>query len=200
MIEINILRSRLEKYIKRNLILRVLIFYLCGLFIILFVCYGIFLSNRIIIERIKKEITDLEKKIMLEKTIFENLRQSDEKLKILCQKCSFYKDEYQNKILWSKNLSIISESLPVGMWINKLSYKKEYNKEGREFIIIIEGYISPLFIKPEKGCSIFAKNLKEFGRNLFENLSLLEIAKGKLEDNDVYYFKFLVKLKNERNI
>ncbi|MCM8785452.1 MAG: hypothetical protein NC827_01660 [Candidatus Omnitrophica bacterium] len=194
-IEINIFKKRLEKYIKRILILRALITYLFGLFIVFFLSYLIFFSNKIIIERIKKEIADLEKKIMLEKIVFENLKQSDEKLRILCQKCSLYKDEHQNRILWSKNLSVISASLPDGMWISKLSYKKEYSNKSKDFIIIIEGYISPFFIRPERGCSIFAQNLKEIGKNLFENVSLSEIAKGKFEDNDVYYFKFLIKLK-----
>ncbi|MCM8810176.1 MAG: PilN domain-containing protein [Candidatus Omnitrophica bacterium] len=194
-IEINILKKRLEKYIKKILFLRVLIFYFSGLLIVLFVCYVISFSNKIIIERTKREIADLEKKIMLEKTIFKNLKESDEKLKILCLKCSFYKDEYQNKLTWSEILTIISESLPNGMWINKLSYKKEYSKGGKDFIIIIEGFISPYFIKPEKGCSIFVKNLKQRGNNFFENIMLSEIVKGKKEDNDVYYFKFEIKFR-----
>ncbi|HOK56735.1 MAG TPA: hypothetical protein PKV21_09290 [bacterium] len=200
MIEINLLKRRLEKYRKKILLIRFIIFYLTGLVTIFLICGIFYLSNKIIIERIKNEIKNLDKEIMAEKVIFENLKTNDKKLQILCQKCSFYEDEYKDRILWSDIFWIISDSLPSGIWIKKLSYKKGYTQKGKNFNIFIEGYISPYYIQPEKGCSYFAKNLMEKGKSIFEKISLLEIRKEKKEDNEIYYFKFELNLKekNER--
>ncbi|MCM8804798.1 MAG: PilN domain-containing protein [Candidatus Omnitrophica bacterium] len=195
MIEVNILKARWEKYKRRILILRIFVFYFAGLLLIVLICSTIFFSNKLIIERIKKEIKDFENKAKTERVLFENLKESNEKLQILCEKCSFYEDEYKNRVTWSRNLAIISESLPDGMWLIKLSYKKEFTEEGKEIIILLEGFISPFYIKPEKGCLIFARNLKEKGNNIFEKVSLIEITKGQKEDNEVYYFKFEIKAK-----
>lgn len=195
MIEINILKGRWEKYKRRVLITRILIFYFGGILLILFICFGIFFSNKIIIEGIKKDIKNLEKQVKSERVIFENLKESNEKLQVLCEKCSFYENEYKNRLFWSKILSIISESIPQGMWISKLSYKKGYTTGEENLIILIEGFISPFYILPEKGCSIFARNLKEKGVKIFEKVSLSEIIKGTKEDNEVYYFKFEIKVK-----
>lgn len=195
MIEVNILKGRWEKYKKRILMMRIFIFYLVGFFLIVLILSTISFSNKLTIDRIKKEIKNLEDKIKTEKIFFENLKKSNEKLQVLCKKCSFYEDEYKNRLLWSKNLAIISESLPKGMWLNKLSYKKEFKESGKEIVILLEGFISPYYIKPEKGCLIFAKNLKEKGNEIFEKITLVEITKWQKEDSEVYHFKFEIKIK-----
>lgn len=195
MIEVNILKVRLEKYKRKILILRILIFYLAGLILIILICSAVFFSNKLIVDGIKKEIKNLENKAKAERIFFENLKKSDEKLQILCKKCSFYEDEYKNRVIWSRNLAIISESLPDGMWLSRLSYKKEFTENGKKIIILLDGFISPFYIKPEKGCLIFARNLKEKGSNIFEKISLIEITKGQKDDNEVYYFKFEINVK-----
>lgn len=198
MIEINILKKRWEKYRKKFLIVKIVIYYFAGLILIFFLCSVIFFSNKFIINGIKKEIKTLENKIAAEKNLIENIKEINAKLQTLCKKCSLYEDEYKNRLLWSKNLAVISESVPSGMWISKLSYQRAFSESEKNITIIVEGFISPYYIKPEKGCLIFINNLKANGKNLFDKVLLSEITKGLKEDNEVYYFKFEIKVKNER--
>ncbi|MCX7917344.1 MAG: hypothetical protein N2589_04375 [bacterium] len=147
------------------------------------------------IDRVKKDIKILEEKIQSERMIFENLKEKDKKLQMLCEKCSLYSDEYKNRVLWSKILGLIGDSLPSGMWITKLSYKNDLTGGNKNLIVIVEGFISPFYINPDKGCLIFTRKLKEKGLGILENVSLKEIIKGEKEGNEIYYFKFAIKFK-----
>jgi hypothetical protein len=197
MIEINLLKKRWEIYKKRVLVLKFLLFYFIGLFFLFIICAGFYISNRIEIFRIKNEIENLKKKASDEKVIFEIIKNQQDKCLLLCKKFSFYEDEYKNRIIWSDKLTLISSSIPDGMWLSKLSYKNEYNVKGKNLYLIAEGFISPFFIKPEKALSYFVKNIKENGNNLFSSIKLSKFEKGKIEDNDVYYFKFEIGLKEK---
>jgi len=197
MIEINLLKKRWEIYKKKVLILKFSLFYFIGLFFLFVICAGFYISNRIEIFRIKNEIENLKKKASEEKGIFEIIRSQDEKCLLLSKKFSFYEDEYKNRIIWSDKLTLISSSIPDGMWLSKLSYKNEYSEKGKNLYLIAEGFISPFFIKPEKALSYFVKNIKENGNNLFNSIKLSKFEKGKIEDNDVYYFKFEIGLKEK---
>jgi hypothetical protein len=197
MIEINLLKKRWEIYKKKVLILKFLLFYFIGLFFLFIICAGFYISNRIEIFRIKNEIENLKKKSSDEKGIFEIIKNQQDKCLLLCKKFSFYEDEYKNRIIWSDKLTLISSSIPDGMWLSKLSYKNEYNVKGKNLYLIAEGFISPFFIKPEKALSYFVKNIKENGNNLFSSIKLSKFEKGKIEDNDVYYFKFEIGLKEK---
>jgi hypothetical protein len=197
MIEINLLKKRWEIYKKKVLILKFFLFYFIGLFFLFVICAGFYISNRIEIFRIKNEIENLKKKSSEEKGIFEIIRSQDEKCLLLSKKFSFYEDEYKNRIIWSDKLTLISSSIPDGMWLSKLSYKNEYSEKGKNLYLIAEGFISPFFIKPEKALSYFVKNIKENGNNLFSSIKLSKFEKGKIEDNDVYYFKFEIGLKEK---
>ena len=197
MIEINLLKKRWEIYKKKVLILKFFLFYFIGLFFLFIICAGFYISNRIEIFRIKNEIENLKKKASEEKGIFEIIKNQQDKCLLLCKKFSFYEDEYKNRIIWSDKLTLISSSIPDGMWLSKLSYKNEYNVKGKNLYLIAEGFISPFFIKPEKALSYFVKNIKENGNNLFSSIKLSKFEKGKIEDNDVYYFKFEIGLKEK---
>jgi len=197
MIEINLLKKRWEIYKKRVLILKFFLLYFIGFIFILIVCSGFYISNRIEIQRIKREIENLKKKASEEKGIFEIIKSQQEKCSILCKKFSFYEDEYKNRIIWSDKLILISSSIPNGMWLSKLSYKNEYSENGKNLYLICEGFISPFFIKPEKALSYFVKNLKENGSVSFNPIKLVKFEKGKIEDNEVYYFKFEIGLKEK---
>ncbi|MGB9677871.1 MAG: PilN domain-containing protein [Candidatus Ratteibacteria bacterium] len=200
MIEINLLRKKWEKYRKRIIILKFLLFYFIGLFFILIIFAAFYVSNKIVISKIKNDIENLKKKVYEEKGLFELLKTHQEKCSLLCKKLSFYQDEYKNRILWSDKLYLISSSIPDGMWLSKLSYKKEYEEKGKNIFLIVEGFISPFFIKPEKAITYFVRNLKVKGENPFNSVKLIKLEKGKIEDNDVYYFKFEIGIgENERN-
>jgi len=195
MIEVNLLKDRWEKYLKRVIALKFLLFYFIFLFFILIIFGILFLSNRMILANIQNDIEKIQKEIGSGKYLYENLKNLDEECSLLCKKFLFYEDEYKNRITWSDKLQIISESIPDGMWVSKLYSKKEYTSNGKNFSIVIEGFISPEIISPEKGIFIFLRNLKEKGYGFFDSIKLSEIKRGKIEENDVYYFKLESALK-----
>jgi hypothetical protein len=194
MIEINLLKKRYEIEKKKILTLKFVFFYFICPFFIFSVCAFLYISNKVAISRIKNEIEKLKKKASEEKGVFEIIRTQQNKCPVLYKKFSFYEDEYKNRIPWSDKLTLISSSIPDGMWLTKLSYKNEYSEKGRNLYLIAEGFVSPFFIRPPKALSYFAKNIKERGNNLFGSIKLVKIEKREIEENDVYYFKFEIEI------
>lgn len=196
MIEINILKKKTEKYKKKILIMRVLFLYFTGLILILFICGLLSFTNKVIIGQIKRDIDKLKEKIESEKVMMENLKENYAKLEIICKKCAFYEEEFKERILWSNILQVIADALPAGMWINKISYKKDTTQKEKNTSIMIDGFIVPNIVQPSKGFSVFNENLKLKGFQIFNQIVLTEIKKEEIENNKVYNFKIEIKLKD----
>ncbi|MCD6407733.1 hypothetical protein J7L87_01620, partial [bacterium] len=63
MIEINILKKRWERFFRKIIFIRIISFYLLGLFLILSILGIEFISNKLIISRIKTSIDRLKENV-----------------------------------------------------------------------------------------------------------------------------------------
>jgi len=197
MIELNLLKKRWETFHKRLVFIRFISLYFLGLFFLLIV-FGInYLTNNTVISRIKSKIEKIQKDLMSDKASFEKLKSYKIKSNLLVKKLSFYNDEIADRIIWTDKLIIISESMPYGMWLWKVSYRKDYEMGKKEKFLIIEGFISPEITKPRKAISFFMENLRKKGDGVFEEIFLRRVRSEKFEGRKVYHFEIECKLKGK---
>jgi len=143
-IELNIIKERYEKYVRKQLYLKLISFYILGLFFILFIIGINFLFTRRQIQKITGEIKDIKGKMMKEKMLFEKIRRQNVESKKLLQKIMEYQDEKKNRINWAPKLVEIGNSVLYGIWIDKLTGEIKYTKKNKkEKIITIYGYVLP---------------------------------------------------------
>ena len=198
MIELNLLKKRWERFYRKSILMRFISFYFLGIFLILIVVGLNYISNNIVISRTKNRIEKLKRNMMKERNIFEKLKTYQRESNLLVKKLSFYEDELADRILWTDKLIIISESMPYGMWLGKVSYKKNYIGGEKEKFLVIEGFLSPEIVKPREALFLFLEELRKRGSDVFENLFLRRTRKEKFEKRDVIHFRLECKLKKKK--
>jgi len=196
-IELNIIRERYEKYVRKRIYLKLISFYILGLFFILFIIGINFLFTRRQIQKITGEIRDIKEKMMKEKNVIEKIKRQNVESKKLLQKIMDYQAEEKNRINWATKLIEIGNSVPYGVWIDKLTGEIKYTKKNKkEKIIIICGYVLPQIINERKGIDKFIKNLEKF--STFKKTFLASVKKEKKDDINVIYFEIKTVI-NEKN-
>lgn len=192
---VNIIKKKLENYIKKRIYLRVFTFYFSGLVFIIFIIGLNFFFTNLQIQNINEEIKNLKKKMLSEKEIYSKLLEENKESKILLKKLMDYQQEKIERINWTPKLYAIGKSIPYGVWIEKLTGKIEISKQKKEKIITIYGYILPQVIEPDKALDEFTSNLKNF--SAFKNTFLTSVKNEKKENIDVVHFEIEVKI-NEK--
>ncbi|HOV22206.1 MAG TPA: hypothetical protein PLW95_05955 [bacterium] len=193
MIEINILRKRLERFHRRRVLTKIIIFYFGGLFLILLILGGVYLSNKLIILQDKENMDKLRADIRKDELLVEMVKKFHDECNVLCKNISFYKDEINTRVVWYDKLSLISNCLPPGMYLNRISFKESGSQEKKK-VIIIDGYVSPIVENPRKSLSYFVQNLKRDGGSFIDKITLTQINNVKTEE-EVVYFVFECSLK-----
>jgi len=196
-IELNIIKGRYEKYAKKRLYLRLICFYILGLVFILFIIVVNFLFTRMQISKITGEIKDIKEKMMKEKNVIEKIKRQNEESKKILRKIMDYQAEKKNRIDWAPKLAEIGNSVPYGVWIDKLTGEIKYSKKNKkEKIINIEGYVIPQLVNEKNAIDEFIKNLEKYPS--FKETFLSEVKREKRNDVDVVYFKIKTVI-NEKN-
>ncbi|HRR96992.1 MAG TPA: hypothetical protein P5150_09730 [Candidatus Ratteibacteria bacterium] len=193
MIEINILRKRLERFHRRRVLTKIIIFYFGGLFLILLILGGVYLSNKLIILQDKENMDKLRADIRKDEELVEMVKKFHDECDVLCKNMSLYKDEINSRVVWYDKLSLISNCLPPGMYLNRISFKESGSQEKKK-VIIIDGYVSPIVENPRKTLSSFVQNIKRDGGSLIDKITLTQINNVKTEE-EVVYFVFECSLK-----
>ncbi len=194
MIEINILRKRWERFYRKVILTRIFIFYFGGLFLILLILGGVYFSNKIIISENKESINKLRADIRKDELLVKTVKKLQDECNVLCKNLSLYENELKSRIIWSDKLSLISNCLPYGMWINRISFNQEEDK-GKKRTIVIDGYVSPGVENPRKVLSYFVQNLKRDGNRFIDKITLTQINNTKTEEEEIVYFRFECNLK-----
>jgi len=196
-IELNIIKGRYEKYVKKHLYIRLICLYILGLVFVLFIIGINFLFTKRQIQKITGEIKDIKEKMMKEKNVIEKIKKQNVESKKLLQKIMDYQAEKKNRINWAPKLAEIGNSVPYGVWIDKLTGEIKYSKKNKkEKIINIEGYVLPQLISEKNALEEFIKNLEKYPS--FKKTFLAEVKREKKNDIEVVYFKIKTKI-NEKN-
>jgi Tfp pilus assembly protein PilN len=167
---LNLLRSRLDKYYHRMIIRRIFIFYFTGLLVICgFISLEYFNKKREV-RREKKAVNRIEKQLLEEKELIRRLTNYQKETDKYLRQIQAYKNALEEKVIWTPKLLLFSQSLPSGVFLRKISWDKDKNS------FIVEGFVAGESERRER-LSAFITSLKKNNRQEFKDIVLNRAAR-----------------------
>lgn len=198
MIELNILKLRLEEYKKQRMMVNLFILYFAGLVFILMVLSMGFIVNKIQMKNLQKNIKKIEANITLEKEKVEYVKEKEQESIMLLKNIEFFSSEYKKRISWAPILSFSGETVPSGIWLERFSSKEKVSqvedKTQKQHIITIDGYVLPGVANEREAIDRFVRNMSK--GILFKRVSLKEVKKEMKRSVDVNAFNIECELKS----
>ena len=185
MIELNILKERLEKYKNRRVITNLFIIYLGGLLFILMVLGMTFLGNKIQIRKVLSDIRKIEDKMNKEKEVISEIKTKGEETDKLLEVMAFFISEKEKRVVWTNNIGFIGRNVPHGLWLSRLSYIMPSSTKALK-ILNIEGYMLPDMSNERETIDRFVRNLSR--GNYFEYVKLQIVTKTGSEEDQIVSF------------
>lgn len=200
MIEINIIKSRLEKFRKKRLVFNLFLIYFAGLIFLGGFFLVVFLSNRSVINNTKKEIDRIKNQIYAEKEKFEYIKEKEKVSEFLLKSINLFINEKEKRIEWAPVLAFIGEKIPNGIWIDRLGTgeDKYTDKEGKNTTISISGYVLKGVVNERETVDRLVRNLNS--GSIFSNVLLKEIKIAEVEDEEVLFFNIECLLQKKKEI
>lgn len=195
MIEINIIRTRLEKFRKKRMVFNIFLIYLAGLLFLLFILSMNFLANKAYISRIKRDIKSIEDKIAAEQEKFNYVKEQEKKTQILLKNMNFFTKVTEERILWAPILAFTGEKVPAGIWLDRFTVKDAQKQ--KEIVLIISGYVLPGMVNERDAIDRFVRSMDN--GNIFKEVSLKEVKKTEHDDIEVLAFQIECGLKQNRD-
>ncbi|MCM8817596.1 MAG: hypothetical protein NC913_08850 [Candidatus Omnitrophica bacterium] len=178
MIEINLLKTRQEKFYQKVLLIRILFIYVIG-FIFLLIILGIsFLSNRIAIKSVMGAIEKYNQRINEYQSVIKTLENYKSEIDKLARLLFLGQEEYKKRILWGKRFSIIVSSVPEGIALNKMLLSENTIGEKTQKVLIIEGSVIPGSENVSGVLTQFINGIKNNSSSEFNSVTLAEIRKS----------------------
>ena len=197
MIELNIIKGRLEKFRKKKMVFNVFVIYLAGLLFLLLILSMNLLANKASILRIKKEIKTIEDKIAAEQEKFNYIKEREKKTQELLKSINFFTEVARERVLWSPVLAFTGEKVPTGIWLDRFTVKDTSDKQKKGVItVLISGYVLPGMVNEREAIDRFVRSLSD--GNIFTDVFLKEVRKTTQDEIEVLAFQMECILKQKR--
>ncbi|MCX8082231.1 MAG: hypothetical protein N3D17_02365 [bacterium] len=203
MIEINIIRTRLERFKNRHMVFNLFLIYFAGLFFLLGFLLIVFLSNRSIISKTSNEIENIQQKIISDKEKFDFIKQKDVESQEMLKSINFFINEKEKRIEWAPILNFVGENVPSGIWLERFYSKEVDNRPQstgdrgeKSTVILISGYVFREIMNERESIDKFVKNLTAF--NGFKDVYLKEVKKIIVENTEVISFLIECEIKGKK--
>ncbi|HOL21311.1 MAG TPA: PilN domain-containing protein [bacterium] len=197
MIELNIIKGRLEKFRKKKMVFNVFVIYLAGLLFLLLILSMNLLANKASILRIKKEIKTIEDKIAAEQEKFNYIKEREKKTQELLKSINFFTEVARERVLWSPVLAFTGEKVPPGIWLDRFTVKDTSDKQKKGVItVLISGYVLPGMVNEREAIDRFVRSLSD--GNIFTDVFLKEVRKTTQDEIEVLAFQMECVLKQKR--
>jgi len=201
MIELNILRTRLDRFRKQQIVLNLFIIYFAGLAFLLLLLAMTFLGNKLYISRIENDIRTIEEKIAAEQKTVEYIKIREKESERLLKRMSVFAEEYEKRILWAPLLAFTGQNVPAGIWLEDFSVKPASSapKEKKDTVTVtITGYLLPGMVNERVVIDRFVRDLSR--GNVFAGVYLKEVRKKEREGMETVVFDIECELKNKRGV
>lgn len=195
MIEINIIKTQLEKFRRRRMVFNLFLIYLAGLIFLLFIFSMGIMVNKASIARIKKDIQLIENKIAAEQEKFIYIKEREKKAQQLLKNMDIFTEEVRKRVLWSPVLIFTGERVPTGIYLDGFTVKDTPDKN-KELIVIISGYILPGITNERETIDRFIRNMSD--GYIFSNIFLRDVQKEVRDRTEVLAFHIECRLKQKR--
>jgi hypothetical protein len=196
MIELNVLKTRLEKFRKQRVVLNLFVIYFAGLFFLLVFFAITFAGNRTQIKRIRSDIKRIENSIAAEKEKVDYIKDREKESKKLIGGLELFSSESENRVVWSPILAFTGQNVPSGIWLERFSVKESSSREKDKKetkAIVINGYVFPEIVNEREAIDRFVRNLSR--SVLFSGVYLKEVKKEVKDKMTVRAFSVECELK-----
>lgn len=192
MIELNILKERLEKFRKKRVVFNLFIIYFGGLVFIVLALSLNFMGNKIQVLRIKQDIEKIERRMETEKEVISSIGRKGKETENLLKNLSFFTSEFKKRVIWTEKLAFIGKNIPLGIWLSKLvtAPPKDKKASGK---LTLSGYLLPEAVNERETVDRFVRILNDSG--LFKAVSLKEVRRDTRERREVVSFEISCELK-----
>ncbi|MCM8756993.1 MAG: hypothetical protein NC823_00750 [Candidatus Omnitrophica bacterium] len=186
MIEINLLKTRASQWKLRVLVWRLFLFYVAGLFLLLFSAGVQLMADNMIIRRLEKDILRVKQQLLSEQGLMRQIQEHHSALKKAMADLNLCQKERTNRISWTNKLALVSQSLPPGMWLGTMAAREgEKGKGGKLFVM--KGFVSPK-VDEKKAITTFVANLSRAGEKEFSAVRLKEVKREKKQVEETVSF------------
>jgi len=196
MIELNILKTRLEKFRRRRVVLNLFVIYFTVLAFLLAVLAMDFIVNKLAIKKISDDIKAIECKIADEKEKVGYIRSKEKESERLLKNLEIFSSEAEKRIVWTPILYFTGQNVPQGIWLERFSVKDTATQpEGKKdkTMIIISGYVFPEIVNEREAIDRFVRNMSR--GEIFSGVYLKEIRKVTKGVTEVRAFNMECELK-----
>ncbi len=196
MIELNILKTRLEKFRRRRVVLNLFVIYFTVLAFLLAVLAMDFIVNKLAIKKISDDIKAIECKIADEKEKVGYIRSKEKESERLLKNLEIFSSEAEKRIVWTPILYFTGQNVPQGIWLERFSVKDTATQpEGKkgQTMIIISGYVFPEIVNEREAIDRFVRNMSR--GEIFSGVYLKEIRKVTKGVTEVRAFNMECELK-----
>ncbi len=177
MIEINLLKTRQERFYQKIFLIRIMFVYVLG-FVFLLIILGIsFLSNRIAIKSALSAIEKYNQRIKEQQNIVESLENYRAEIEKISKALFLGQEEYKKRILWSKRFNIIVSSVPDSIALDKMFLSQKTQGEKNQEVFVIEGTVMPGIENTSGAITRFMNDIKSNSTSEFGSIALVEVRK-----------------------
>lgn len=194
MIEINILRERLEKFRGRLVFSRVIMGYLFGLLFVFSGVFGKLAANRIQINSIQRNIARVRASISQEQSVVNQIQTYQARMENLLKKLALCETELADRPVWTEKVRLIGESLPPGMWLTRITvsqgsqWKSATEQKGNTFFLI-DGFVSQAGTREREALASFLTRLSDQAKKEFDTVILREVSRVETKEGMQIAFK-----------
>jgi Tfp pilus assembly protein PilN len=178
MIELNILKTRLEKFRRQRVVLNLFIIYFTVLVFFLGLLAMNFIVNKLTIKRIRNDIKTLECKITDEKEKVGYIKNKEQESEHLLKNLEIFSSEVEKRIIWAPILHFTGQNVPSGIWLERFSVKNpatQKKSEKDKAVITISGYVFPEIVNEREAIDRFVRNMSR--GDIFREVYLKEVKK-----------------------
>lgn len=196
MIELNLIKTRLEKFKRQRVVLNLFIIYFAGLVFIFMIMGMHFIGNRVEIRQLHRNIKEISAKIAAEEEKVNYIQKKDIETRKLLKNLGMYSSEYKKRVLWSPILSFVGERVPSKICLESFSLTKSSSEEKgskKKRIILITGYVLPETTNERETIDRFIRNMSS--ARFFEKVCLKEVRKEMKDTQKIMSFNIECELK-----
>jgi len=190
MIELNIIKGRLESFRKKRIIFSVFLIYFAGLIFLMGVLSLNILFNRIFIKKTINEIEAIKQKLSADNEKITYIKENEKEMQGLLKGMNFFIEESEKRIQWAPILTFVGERIPAGMWLERFVSKEESSQTEKkgEKKIVISGYILPGVVNEREVIDRMVRSLSS--GDIFSDVSLKDVKKVVETENKIELLAF----------
>lgn len=187
MIELNILKPRLEEYRKRRILLNAFVLYFSIMAFLFAILAMHFIVNRRHVNRIKSEIKAIESSIAEQKERVEYIAMREAQIQRSLKELAVFSSESEKRVLLAPVLSFTAGNVPSGIWLERFSANAPASAgSDSKASLEIQGYVFSSAVNDRQAIDRFVRSMSR--GDMFKSVALNYVRRETYGESEVTAF------------